>query len=183
MSITHSPAITEPPPVIVYTDRTAVLDGENHRYLLKRTWDESLPVVCFVMLNPSEADHELDDPTIRRCVRFAWRWGYGGIVVANLCSYRTPHPRDLRPLDRETAVGLFNDRYITQAVAEAKLTVVAWGNDGRLWGRDLEVLEIVRAHTTPMCFGVTGKGMPIHPSARARHRIPDDVRLRPYDAR
>lgn len=44
-----------------------------------RTWDERLPSVCFCMLNPSRADHEQDDPTIRRCMGFARDWKCGGV--------------------------------------------------------------------------------------------------------
>ncbi len=35
------------------------------------------PKACiFIMLNPSTADGDQDDPTIRRCVGFAKAWGF-----------------------------------------------------------------------------------------------------------
>src|SRR5712664_2208515 len=67
-----------------------------YRYWLRRHWDAELPPVCFVMLNPSTADAERDDPTIRRCCGFSRRWGYGGIVVVNLYAFRTSDPCCLR---------------------------------------------------------------------------------------
>src|ERR1700733_11688299 len=38
----------------------------------------------FVMLNPSTADAEKDDATIRRCVGFAKSWNYERLAVVNL---------------------------------------------------------------------------------------------------
>lgn len=173
-------AATEMPSVV---KMGAVLDEENHRYILTRTWDETTPSACFAMLNSSTADHRLNDPTILRCIRFAWLWGYGGIVVVNLFSYRTSKPKILLAVNYAAAVGELNDRYITQAVTETTLTVVAWGNHGAWRARDREVLDLIRAHTRPMCLGVTMHDMPLHPSARGKYRVPDDVKLKPYEYR
>lgn len=52
----------------------------KYRYVLTRTWDETLPNIMFVGLNPSTADETTDDPTIRRCINFAKSWGYGGYI-------------------------------------------------------------------------------------------------------
>jgi hypothetical protein len=32
--------------------------------------------VAFIGLNPSTADEAKDDPTVRRCLRFAFDWGF-----------------------------------------------------------------------------------------------------------
>lgn len=61
-------------------EKYAKIDG-NYRYLLGRKWDENLQQVTFLMLNPSTADHEQDDPTLRKCINFAKFWGYG----SNFC--------------------------------------------------------------------------------------------------
>ena len=59
-----------------------------YRYWLTRTWNPRRATLCWVLLNPSTADADRDDPTIRRCQGFARSWGYGGIVVVNLFAYR-----------------------------------------------------------------------------------------------
>src|SRR5688500_18287560 len=65
----------------------------RYRYHLERRW--ATHVLPIVMLNPSTADAEIDDPTIRRCMGFAKRDGYGGIAVCNLYALRSPSPDDL----------------------------------------------------------------------------------------
>ena len=60
----------------------------KYRYRLSRIWDDKKPLVLFIMLNPSTADAEQDDPTIRRCIAFAKNWGYGGFMAGNLFAFR-----------------------------------------------------------------------------------------------
>ena len=67
-----------------------------YRYSLTRKWEAWKGTVNFIMLNPSTADAQEDDPTIRRCIGFAKAWGYGGIVVTNLFAYRATNPKELK---------------------------------------------------------------------------------------
>lgn len=60
---------------------TAVFSAcRKYRYSLHRTWDRENRKCMFIGLNPSIADEVVDDPTIRRCIRYAKEWGYGGPV-------------------------------------------------------------------------------------------------------
>lgn len=61
----------------------AVIRGD-YRYLLWREWNSDRRTVSFIMLNPSRADAEVNDPTITRCINFAKFWGYGRLEVVNL---------------------------------------------------------------------------------------------------
>ena len=70
-------------------------DDRRYRYELSRIWDAALPPVLFVGMNPSTADEEQDDPTIRRCIRFARDWGYGGLLMGNLYALRATDPQEL----------------------------------------------------------------------------------------
>ena len=69
----------------------------RYRYKLWRVWDPARPLGCvmFLMLNPSTATDNEDDPTIRRCIGYARSWGYGGLYVGNLFAYRATDPRRL----------------------------------------------------------------------------------------
>jgi hypothetical protein len=76
-------------------NNAAIISEDNqYRYQLLRVWDETLPRILFIMMNPSTADATKDDPIIRRVISFAKSWGYGGVYVGNLFAFRsTDHTR------------------------------------------------------------------------------------------
>ena len=86
----------------------------KYRYVLTRTWDETLPNIMFVGLNFSTADETTDDPTIRRCINFAKSWGYGGLYMVNLFAYRSTNPNNIRIVDNP--IGDDNDSYISHTL-------------------------------------------------------------------
>lgn len=86
---------------------------QKYRYALGRCWDHAGKRVVFAMLNPSVADATADDPTIRRCIRFARKWGYGSLEVVNLFAWRATDPKELRIA--ADPIGLDNDAEIVQA--------------------------------------------------------------------
>lgn len=132
-------------------------DSGRFRYLLWRTWDESLPRACFVMLNPSTADATSDDPTIRRCIGFARSHGFGGIEVVNLFAFRTTDPA-LLPRTAE-ARGAGNDEHIRRAIERCVVTIAAWGVHGAGHWQAIPSLSGIELH----CLGVTNRGEPRHP--------------------
>jgi hypothetical protein len=115
------------------------------------------------MLNPSTADGEQDDPTIRRCVGFARREGFGRLEVVNLYGYRATEPKVL--IEADDPVGVGNDLAIAGALRRADRVIVAWGNQGGVdAGRIAVIREMVEeAECAVMCFGVTSLGQPRHP--------------------
>ncbi len=139
----------------------------RYRYALWRTWDPELPRVVFVALNPSTADAQLDDPTLRRCMGFARAWGYGGVITANLFAWRATDPKEL--LRADDPVGPRNDRWLRRLTRGAPLVIAAWGNHGDLLGR----ADIVRRRIAPLhCLQVTARGLPAHPLYQPATRIP-----------
>ena len=150
----------------------AVIMGA-YRYTLWRAWTQDLPRLLFVLLNPSRADAELDDPTLRRCMGFALDWGYGSVELVNLYAYRAPDPRTLKRV--ADPVGPLNDHHIQQAARRAGKIVVAWGAEGFLHGRDQAVQRLL---PQPLwCLGYTQGGAPRHPLYIKR-----DAPLLPYPA-
>jgi hypothetical protein len=143
--------------------RAAVLsDDRFYRYWLTRIWDVELPVLVFVMLNPSVADHEIDDPTIRRCISFAKREGYGGIIVVNMFAYRATAPTAM--MLAPDPVGPENDMHLIQVFNKHKIAVAAWGAHGAHRGRDREVTSIAELCGVKLfCLGTTAEGQPRHP--------------------
>ena len=142
---------------------TATFDAtRTYRYRLSRTWDPSGPTVAFVMLNPSTADADVLDPTVRRCVGFARDWGFGSLEVVNLFAFRATDPRDL--LRADAPVGAANDRAVLDATAGADRVVVAWGARGTHQGRAEVVAGLLsRARVRSVALGTTRDGQPRHP--------------------
>jgi hypothetical protein len=121
-------------------------------------WLEKKPYALFICLNPSTADENTDDPTIRRCVRYADSWGYGGMVMVNLYAYRSTDPKKLSMVS--DPVGPDNDMHIRFHNKRAGITVAGWGTMGGRVGRSDRVLEMLQS---PHYLELTKHGYPKHP--------------------
>jgi hypothetical protein len=147
--------------------RSAVISAcGRYRYRLERDLARPGRVAACIMLNPSRADAESDDPTLRKCLGFASRLGIGRLIVVNKCAFRATDPKLLRAA--RDAVGPDNDRHIEQALRDADLHILAWGSLARLPAglrdRWREVLAIASRVGCPLyCFGVASDGQPLHP--------------------
>ena len=149
----------------------AVIDPtELYRYSLWREWNRNAPRVAFVMLNPSTADSDFDDTTIRRCIYFAKSWGYGSLEVVNLFAYRATEPEDLRHV--KDPVGSENDRYLLEATERAARIIVAWGKVGCQRHQDQAVLHLIADNHRLYCLGMTKDGHPRHPLYVGRNTTP-----------
>lgn len=105
---------------------TAVLsDCGSYRYWLERG-DPDAPYVAWVLANPSTADAEKDDPTVRKARGFTERWGYKRFVFVNVFAFRSTKPRGL--LKSDNPRGPDNNTYIYKAVSGSDIVVLAWGN-------------------------------------------------------
>ena len=137
-----------------------ISDCGKYRYELHRTWDKKKKKVLFIMLNPSTADIHNNDLTTIRCVNFAKKWGYGGLMIGNIYPFRAKRPKDLRkwlndptiPLDR----GYRTNRVHVEEMAEqANRIICAWGGNHPgtpRWINDLgnlHILELCNDGKTP----------------------------------
>ena len=149
----------------LFGERAGAVISANglYRYRLWRVLGETGPTVAFVMLNPSTADANVDDPTIRKCIGFAKRWGCDGIDVVNLFAWRSPYPGELlvqsgRGFD---VVGPDNDSHIRVAASRASLVVAAWGSHAI--DTDQRAAAVLSMLPTPVCLGRCKDGSPRHP--------------------
>ena len=150
--------------------RYANIDGP-YRYWLERDWWErdtprgAIDLLTFVMLNPSTADDEVDDPTIRRCIGFARREGAQQLQVMNLYALRATNPAEL--LTHPDPIGVGNDALLRGAARQHTRfkTVVAWGAHKMVTPERVAVMvDSARdAGTTLWCLGMTKSGAPRHP--------------------
>lgn len=131
----------------------------RYRYRLERSWAKGR-LLPFVMLNPSTADETADDPTIRRCMGFARREGYVGIVVANLYAFRASTPASL--WKAADPYGEENDAALVRIAQEAGGPVVCgWGAHGGKSNRSVHLMQ--QAGADLVCLGKTKGGQPRHP--------------------
>lgn len=139
--------------------RAHISECGKYRYCLERIWgtSESPKYVCWIMLNPSTADSEIDDPTIRRCIKFSQKFGYDGMFVVNLFALRATNPKEL--YKSNDPIGPENLNAIT--FHEIYDTIAAWGNNKivKNWMSDNKIFLPDKLY----CLGVNKNGSPKHP--------------------
>ena len=112
--------------------RATISDCNKYRYELHRTWDKDKKKVLFIMLNPSTADSDNNDLTTIRCMNFAKKWEYGGIMIGNIYPFRAKRPKDLRKWintdeDASFESTVINPSYVHKMAYKADLIICAWG--------------------------------------------------------
>lgn len=147
-------------------------DDRIYRYELWRWWDKSKSFVMFIGLNPSTADETVNDPTIRRCIRFAQDWGFGGLCMMNLFAIRTKDPEVMKI--HPEPIGPDNDEHLIMVSDKAGKIVAAWGTNGHHRNRDIEVKSFI---PDLHCLDITKNGHPKHPLY-----ICSDTKLKKYEA-
>lgn len=176
--------ILTPPKGVETLIKSADLDG-CYRYSLWRCWKEGAPILGVIMLNPSTADAETDDPTIRRLYGFARREGFGAISVANLFALRSADPK-LLPLHPHP-VGPQNNHVLGLMFTRIDTILCAWGSgwtakrpkalralyEGSLFWRS----SIHRHPPRLVCLGTTANGSPRHPLYVRADQPFEDYRL------
>lgn len=168
------------PDLFTPVTRSATLCRQRiYRYELWRTWHagilaafhdtnnaqiahdmaSSSRYVNFICLNPSTADESTDDPTVRKCVKFARSWGFDALCITNLFAYRAT---DFRLAMKTTdPVGFGNDRHIISIARNASLVVCAWGLNGVFMSRGSIVRRMI-ARFDPHYLRLT-REQPWHP--------------------
>lgn len=152
-------------------NRAAVLSIDDlYRYRLERRWADG-PTATWVMLNPSRADAEVDDQTIRRCVSFSTAAGYGRLVVVNLFALRATDPAELAV--HPDPSGGANASHVRTALEESQLIVAAWGSHAmaRRSTIRLKLREFAPPIVPVVCLGRSPKGDPYHPARLGNERL------------
>jgi hypothetical protein len=153
--------------------RAKFSDCERYRYGLSEIWDKDLPLVMFLMMNPSVAGIEHADPTLIRTGRYARTWGYGGQLVGNIHAYRLTDSTLLATA--EEPVGPKNDITLLHMAKKAKIVVLAYGLPPKpLRARAATVVEMLAATSKLKYLALTKDGIPKHPGRLARTLVPLD---------
>ena len=140
-------------------DKSAIFsENREYRYVLSRIWNRRNGYCLFCCLNPSTANENYEDPTSRRCIRFAESFGCGGMVMVNLFAYRSTLPGVL--LTVSNPIGAPNDYHIQRMSKEAEVTIAAWGTHKAV-GKRGEAVLLMLDH--PHCLALTKNKQPQHP--------------------
>lgn len=131
-----------------------------YRYALWRQWNWQgyANQVMFIGLNPSTADETEDDPTIRRCIGFAKRWGFGGLLMMNAYAFRATDPKVMKAASDPTGPG--NDEALSYRATQVGCVIAAWGAHCTP-ERERQVCDVVGKRIE--CLGRTKHGRPKHP--------------------
>lgn len=141
-------------------EKGAEFSNDNkHRYCLWRIWDSTLPLVMFIGLNPSTANAQNDDPTIRRIVSISKNLGYGGVYMMNCWTYISTDPAQLKvnPMNEE-----INNHNLIIVASKCKDVIFAYGNFKIVsdTGRDKELKEMF---PKALALHINKNGSPKHP--------------------
>jgi hypothetical protein len=130
-----------PSPKPAATPYTAVFSPCRHyRYEWWSRWSEG-PYCLFICLNPSTADEHQEDPTVKRCIDYAKRWGYGALCMVNLFAWRATDPEEMKR--QANPIGPDNDATLVRLAKEAGIVIAAWGTEGAHQGRGAAVVSML----------------------------------------
>ncbi|MEO6541675.1 MAG: DUF1643 domain-containing protein [Ferruginibacter sp.] len=149
-----------------------------YRYKLWRIWDENLPMAMCTGLNPSTANSEKNDATIRILIRMIEKLNYGGFYMMNCFPFITSSPELL--LRDEISDG-WNFVVIQNTAAKCKDIIFSWGDFKIIKDAGMDkVFESI--FPDAKCFGKSKSGSPLHPLAMSQRngRDPNNPKLSFY---
>ena len=150
----------------------------SRRFVLWRIWNKTKPMMMWVMMNPSIAGETVDDHTIRKCIGFAKRWGFGGFFVVNRFALVSTKPEFLLSYAlNETCELLLHDAdnmyWIRHTVKRCEYAICAWGCESvslrlqRQFGVQPDTIpnyiKFLKPSMKIECLGISPKGTPYHP--------------------
>lgn len=134
-------------------------EDRTYRFALWRIWDMRKPLAMLIGLNPSTANAQSSDPTIRRLqgkTGLIANNGFGGFYMMNLFPYVTPYPECLGSCVQQFPE---NDLLLQQVNLHCETVIFCWGNFNT-FKRDMAIMAMFPA---AMCFGRNANGSPKHP--------------------
>lgn len=139
----------------------------KYRLFLFRQWDEKLPLVMFIGLNPSTANETENDPTIKSVGRISKNNGYGGFYMMNCFPIVSTDPKVCKDfytsgVPYEHHQFAINQQKLKEVGAICKDIVFAWGNFKvvKQCRRDKELSEMF---PNAMALFINKNGSPKHP--------------------
>lgn len=165
-------------PFVPKTAHAVLSECRRYRYVLYRSldglaWDaeeradsSARKTVCFVMLNPSVANEDDNDPTIEKLIKYGARWGFQRLSVVNVYALIETDSKVLRQALGKNAASLIigdhNYAFLETELGNADQIVCGWGNEGAY--RNDAIHDLLAEIGKPaFCFKRNRNGTPVHP--------------------
>lgn len=137
-----------------------------YRYRLDRDIQPEGLIFAYFGINPSTADHEIDDPTVKKWRGFSSRNNVRKFIVGNVFAFRSTNPKGLKLTG--DPFGPERDAYLSQIILEADVLVPCWGNLDKMpkelrWAPAVLLNMLLATRKPVLHFGVTESGQPMHP--------------------
>lgn len=120
--------------------------------------------MAFIGLNPSVANESEDDQTIRKCIGFAQRWNFGGLLMLNLYGFCSTLPSRMWLHHKRGGDIVGGERNYVASLKHyaehlgVQQVIAAWGNDKL--GRE----RTMRSSGWKLdCLKLNNDGSPGHP--------------------
>lgn len=124
------------------------------------SWQLGMSYIAWVLNNPSTADGETDDPTIKRLWQFTLDWRYGCMVVVNTNPWRSTDPKLARvPGDYVMEA---NDSWLVNAIGYSDKVICGWG-DKAFPDLAQRAINVLHSLGPVYALRVTKRGNPQHP--------------------
>lgn len=133
-----------------------------YRYALWRIWDSTKPFWMMVLLNPSTATEEQNDPTIARCCVRAQQGRAGGLVVVNSGAIRETNSDNA--CGAPDPIGPHNRLWVRALIPTCSTHIAGWGPKAARFGGDRVIREIFEESKVVLyALRVNRDGSPRHP--------------------
>lgn len=143
-----------------------ISDCGKYRYRLERTVALQGITVAWFGINPSTANGDMDDATIRKMVGFSRKLGAKTMIVGNCIPFRATDVSKIGKCSEEAM--LLNYHHCAEIIRDSAVVIPCWGAIRKvaphLRGAVVVTkMQIVESHTQVLCLGTTKCGNPKHP--------------------
>lgn len=170
-----------------YSKREALSISQNfsspyfkYRYYYSKSWGDKTNILTFIMFNPSTADINNDDATIKNCIKIAYHSGFEGIEVVNLFSLRSPNVSYLNKIAQIDEIqNDENKAYLEKVLANSKNIVFAWGSHA-LTCKKKNIMDnrkekaiglSINQNNNLYCISINKNNSPAHPGPQSFNKI------------
>ncbi len=160
---------------MININQTILSDCRSYRYILyrKNQLSSSNKSIVFVMINPSTADENINDATIKKCIKIAQHHDCEHIYVVNLIPYRSKDVSEVEKFIKSSSpeslikMNQNNWNYISNILNQNKDSIIicGWGKYDKVNGTYNQAYQFYQQYKNfnLKCLKINKDESPIHP--------------------